>query len=305
MAFDLTDLALFVAVCDAGSITRGAARIGLSLPSASVRVRRMEAAAGGPLFERRHRGVEPTPAGRTVLHHARLVGEQTRRLALELADLRRGVGGHVRILSNTAALSEVLPQRIGAYLRDRPWVRIDFEERLSGEIVDDIRKARADIGIIAAGPDTAGLREIPFASDELVVVMPPDDPLAALPAVPFPRLFERAMIGLTGDTPLYGFLAAQAAASGGQLYYRLRLRGFGDICQVVAEGIGVSVVIRSAAERYAGAAPLTIRPLDADWAKRTLLMVVNPGLRPSPAAVDFVAAMRRARPEEGDHGSTA
>lgn len=293
MAFDLTDLSLFVAVCDAGSITRGAAQVGLSVPSASVRIRRMEDVAGGPLLERRHRGVEPTPAGRTVLHHARLVGEQVRRLTLELADLRQGVGGHVRILSNTAALSEVLPRRIGAYLRDRPWVRIDFEERLSGEIVDDIRNARADIGIIASGPDTAGLREIPFGSDELVVVMPPDDPLAALPAVPFPSLFERALIGLTGGSPLYGFLAAKAAVSGGELYFRLRLRGFGDICQVVAEGIGVSVVIRSAAERYTGAAPLTIRPLDAAWAKRTLLMVVNPRIHPSPAAVDFVEAMRQ------------
>ncbi len=296
MVFDLTDLKLFVAVCDAGSITQGAARVGLSLPSASVRIREMEAAAGVALFERRHRGVEVTLAGRTVMHHARLVGEQVRRLDRELADLRRGVGGHVRILSNTAALSEVMPRRIGAYLRDRPWVRIDFEERLSGEIVDDIRNARADIGIIAAGPDTSGLREIPFASDELVVVMPPDDPFVALPSVPFASLFERELIGLTGGTPLYGFLAAKAAASGGQLYYRLRLRGFGDICQVVAEGIGVSVVIRSAAERYAGDAPLTIRPLDADWAKRVLLMVVNPRIRSSPAAADFVDAMRQADP---------
>ena len=292
MRFDLTDLRLFVAVCDTGSITGGAGRVGLSLTSASVRIRQMEEEIGARLFERRHRGVEPTLAGRSVLHHARQIGEQVQRLHAELADHRRGVSGHVRVLSNTAALSEVLPQRLGAYLRARPWVRIDLEERPSGEIVADIRRGRAEIGIIAAGPDTAGLTEIPFASDELVVVAAPGDPLAALPAVPFPALFERAFVGLTSGTPLHVFLSDKAAAEGGQLFYRLRLRSFDDICRVVAEGIGVSVVTRSAAERCAAALALAILPLDAAWAQRTLLMVVSGRL--SPAAADFVAAMRAA-----------
>ena len=73
MHFDLTDLRLFTAVADEGSITAGAARSGLALASASARVRRMEAALGAALLERGRRGVQLTPAGFALAHHGRLV----------------------------------------------------------------------------------------------------------------------------------------------------------------------------------------------------------------------------------------
>jgi len=61
--FDLTDLRLFAAVVEEGSITAGASRAGISLPSASARVKEMEEALGTALLERHRRGVRPTPAG--------------------------------------------------------------------------------------------------------------------------------------------------------------------------------------------------------------------------------------------------
>ena len=73
MHFDLTDLRLFAAIAETGSITAGAERTGLALASASARVRGMETALGAPLLERGRRGVRPTPAGQTLLHHARRV----------------------------------------------------------------------------------------------------------------------------------------------------------------------------------------------------------------------------------------
>ena len=85
MHFDLIDLRLFLHVVETGSITAGAARSGLALASASARVRGMEEQAGVALLERGRRGVEPTPAGRALLHHARLVGQHE---TAWLSDLR-------------------------------------------------------------------------------------------------------------------------------------------------------------------------------------------------------------------------
>jgi molybdate transport repressor ModE-like protein len=103
MHFDLVDLRLFLHVAEAGSITAGAEQAGLSLASASARVRGMEEQAGASLLERGHRGVELTPAGRTLLHHARLVTGQMERMRGELGEYARGLKGHVRLLANTAA----------------------------------------------------------------------------------------------------------------------------------------------------------------------------------------------------------
>ena len=62
MHFDLTDLGLFAAVIEEGSITAGASRASISLPSASARLKGMEEMLGTPLLERHRRGVWPTPA---------------------------------------------------------------------------------------------------------------------------------------------------------------------------------------------------------------------------------------------------
>src|SRR3954454_25010786 len=105
MHFDLTNLRLFAAVAEEGSITAGAARAGLALASASARVRGMEEALGAPLLERGRRGERPTRAGLALAHHARLVLEQVERLRGELREhARGGLRGHVRLLSNPAAL---------------------------------------------------------------------------------------------------------------------------------------------------------------------------------------------------------
>jgi molybdate transport repressor ModE-like protein len=73
LRFDLVDLRLFLHVAEADSITHGAARAGMALASASERIRAMEDALGAPLLERNRRGVRLTPAGSTLVHHARTV----------------------------------------------------------------------------------------------------------------------------------------------------------------------------------------------------------------------------------------
>ena|ERR1700759_3244039 len=63
MAYDLTDLELFLQVVDQGSITQGAEHTHLSLASASARITAMEKALGAKLLDRHRRGVVPSPTG--------------------------------------------------------------------------------------------------------------------------------------------------------------------------------------------------------------------------------------------------
>src|SRR3954470_17948621 len=109
----------------------GAAPSGLALASPSARVQGMEAQAAVALLERGRRGVEPTPAGRALLHHARLVTGQVERMRGELGEYTRGLKGHVRLLANTAAAAEFLPEILAAFLAANPNVDIDLDERPS------------------------------------------------------------------------------------------------------------------------------------------------------------------------------
>src|ERR1700752_568320 len=121
MRFDLTDLSLFRRAVEAGSITGGAERANLALAAASTRIRNMEEELGAPLLIRARRGVTPTQAGRTLLQHARTMLAQAERLREDLGAFAGGLTGQVRVLSNTNALTEFLPESLSAFLAAHPY----------------------------------------------------------------------------------------------------------------------------------------------------------------------------------------
>jgi DNA-binding transcriptional LysR family regulator len=164
MRFDLTDLKLFVHIADSGSITAGAALMHLALPSASARVRGMEEALNVPLLQRGRRGAEPTEAGRTLLQHARIILRQVDDMQADLAQFATGLKGQVRLLCNTSAMTEFLPDALAAFLAAHPQLSINLEERLSRDIVQAVADGAADIGIITDAVDRAALQTFPSAT---------------------------------------------------------------------------------------------------------------------------------------------
>src|SRR4029077_2605662 len=185
MRFDLTDLRLFLHVVEAGSITRGAERMHLAIAAASTRIRNMEATLGTPLLHRERQGVQPTEAGRTLLHHARVLLQQAERMRGDLAEYAAGLRGQARLMAYHNAVPEFRPEPLSAFLAAHPQVNIDLEEKLSDEIVAAVADGTADIGIVAGTVEVAGLEVLPFRIDRFVLVVATNHPLSALEQVAF------------------------------------------------------------------------------------------------------------------------
>jgi molybdate transport repressor ModE-like protein len=276
MHFDLVDLRLFAAVAETGSITAGAARAGLALPSASARVRGMEEALGAPLLLRGRRGAQPTAAGHALAHHARLVLAQMEQLRGELREhARGGLRGEVRLLSNTAALEEFLPDALAAWLAANPGITLELEERPSHEVALAVVEGRADAGVLADWAGLDGLECLPFRRDRLCLVVPRGHPLAGRRHLAFAEALEEDFIGLPRGSALAEHLAAQAARLGHALRPRLRLRGFDAICRLVEGGAGVAVVPEAAARRCRRGMAIRALPLTDAWADRRLVICVR------------------------------
>jgi molybdate transport repressor ModE-like protein len=275
MRFDLTDLRLFLHVAECGSITRGAERANLALASASARIRQMEEELGVPLLARARRGVALTPAGHALLHHARLVHQQLERMRGELGSYARGLKGHVRLLSNTAALSEFLPGPLASFLAEHPNVDVDLEERLSYEIVEAVAQGRADAGIVADAVDLADLETFPFRTDQLVAVLPAKHRLARRQALDFRALLDEEFVGLSESSALQEYLAQHAARAGRPLKFRVRLGSFDAICRMIAEGVGVGIVPEAAAKRWRRSLAMRAIRLSDPWALRQLTICVR------------------------------
>ena len=275
MHFDLTDLRLFLHVAEAGSITGGAARSGLALASASARVRGMEAQAGVALLERGRRGVLPTPAGRALLHHARLLTRQVERMRGELGEYARGLKGHVRLLANTAAMAEFLPEALATFLAANPNVDVDLDERPSTDAARAVAEDLADLGVIADHADLSGLESFPFRTDRLVLVVPPGHALAGRGRIAFAEALGEDFVGLTGDSALHRHLEGHAARAGGRMRLRARVRGLDVACRMVALGAGVAIVPEAAARRWRHGRALAVVRLQEPWAERRLLAIVR------------------------------
>ena len=293
MRFDLTDLRLFLNTAEAQSITHGAQRTNLALASASARIRGMEEVLGTPLLERQRRGVKPTAAGCALLHHARLVLQQMERMRGELGAYGRGLKARLRLLSNTAGLTEFLPEALAAYLAAHPNVAIDLEERPSAEIVPAIAEGLADLGIVADVVDLGDLETFPFRTDRLVLITPRGHRLARRRSLAFREALAEDFIGLGNGSALQDYLSAHAARAGHALELRVRVSCFDAVARMVEQGVGVAVVPETAARRCAHSMAIaTVRLSDA-WSLRQLTLCVRRGDALSPQAQQLVAHLRR------------
>src|SRR5690606_38922846 len=137
----------------------------------------------------------------------RIALRQQEQMWSELSEYAHGLKGHLRIMSNTASLTEFLPDALANFLEIYPNINIDLEERLSYEIVFALLEGAADVGILADTVDTSGLDSFPFHSDHLMLVTSKEHPLSTKEAVYFAEALDYDFIGLEEGSALQAHLA--------------------------------------------------------------------------------------------------
>ncbi len=166
--FPLEALLTWAVVVEQGGVGRAAEQLGISQPAVTARLRRLAEAAGGPLFVRTRKGLEPTATGARLLPLARALGR-----ILELATKGEA---KIRIAASQTAAAFHLPPRLARV----PALGFELVPTNSQEALSRVREGRAELAVIEGPPPLEGedLTLYPFARDELVLVAPRDHPLA-------------------------------------------------------------------------------------------------------------------------------
>lgn len=284
---DPFDLQLFAAVVEHGTITAAAGAMGLSLAAASTRLKALEHRVGAALLARSKAGARPTDAGRALVRQAHRVLAEIDSLHVEMAAFGHGLRGRIRLMCNTAASTEALSDRLGRFLAGHPDTDVDLQELSSDAVLEALRGGAADVGIVADYVDTSGLLARDWLDDELVAVLPARRSgrhAAAAVTLRFSQLLAQPFVGLPEHRGLSRFLQQQAARSGLVPRHRVRLGSFDAVIRLVAAGVGVAVMPRSAAERW-HAPGVRVAALSDAWARRRLLLCTTahtdalPGVR--------------------------
>ncbi|MET0179641.1 MAG: LysR family transcriptional regulator [Novosphingobium sp.] len=144
-------LRTYLAVCREGSISAAARRLGISQPSVSVAIAQLERAIGAILFDRTHAGVVLSPEGHALRRRAHALEALLRDAEEEIALVKAGARGPLRVGGTPGALVSLLPDAIGRFERMHGPFALHVLERGDRDLVGMLRKGEIELAIVTTG----------------------------------------------------------------------------------------------------------------------------------------------------------
>ena len=302
---DLTSLELFSTVCDTRSIAKAAEQAHLVSSAISKRLVQLEEDFGMPLLLRKRHGVEPTPAGETLLAHTRGLLDSLRRLERDMAAHAVGVKGLVRVMASASVMAEHLADDAAAFLKvpAHQGIQLDIEEGNSAAVVRAVREGQAALGLCWDATDLQGLVCRPYRTDHLAVVVPAAHPLAARERVAFEDTLDFEHVGMPAPNVVKLMMQRAAAIAGKALNYRVVVSSFEASLKVVQADLAISVMPQEfAVGALSKGSTLKVVPLTDPWALRRFVVChADESLLPRAAQLlaQFLSGVERAPLEAG------
>src|SRR5689334_6250155 len=273
---DTDSLAALLEIADTGSFSAAAARLHLSQPAISKRIKALEERVGSALFDRIGRRVQLTEAGRTLLPYARRVREDLEDGRRALSHLAREVRGRLTIGTSHHIGLHRLPPVLKAFAHDHPDVDLDIQFMDSEIACQAVLAGKLELGIVTLPTAPLdGLETKRIWDDPLAVVVSPEHPLAARKRVTLAELARHPAVLPDEATYTHRIIKAELAKHAVAPRVRLATNYLETLKMLVGIGLGWSVLPRSMLDdsvralRIPGFAPG--RTLGAVWhRKRTL-----------------------------------
>jgi DNA-binding transcriptional LysR family regulator len=290
----LEDLRVFCEVARRGSFTGAAEACGYTQSGVSRRIAALERASGGPLFRRRARGVQPTPAGEVLHLHAVALLDALAAAVDAVCAVRDGTGGRLRIGSFATASAALVPVALADLRRAAPAVVATVTEALSWELAASLRAGLLDVAVVSdypsGDPPLDGVDLEHLCDDPMMVALPADHRLAGEPEVDLGELAGDTWIEagrLAADATT---LHAAAARAGFVPRTDVTVPGWTAKQGFVAAGLGVTLVPLLAAG--AMRPDIVLRPVRDRLARRRVFIARPAGAPALAAAERFAGALR-------------
>ncbi len=294
---NLETLRTFVEVVDRGSQSAAARHLGISQPAVSKQLQRLEAELDASLLARDRPGEQAlTPAGERVLAFARETLVRADQLARDLAALQAEVRGLVRVAASTIPGEYLLPGLLAGLRSAYPMVQARLTIAGTSDVAAKLVSGEADVGFLGAAVHHPGLCLEPFGSDEVVVAVPQDHPLAGQTAVSLTELAKQSLILRESGSGTRLSVEAALARQGQSLppeATALVLGSTAAVIQAVEQGLGVGFVSSRAAAHSTAAGRLACLRLEGVDLRRSLYLARPsrpPGSRAIQAFLDFARA---------------
>jgi LysR family hydrogen peroxide-inducible transcriptional activator len=283
MAMNLRDLRYLLAVAEQGHFGRAAEACGISQPTLSVQLRKLEDELGVALFERSSKAVTPTAACDRLIGHVRAAVAEADAILAVARTLRDPLAGRFRLGIIPTLAPYLLPLVFAPLRAALPALEVEPWEDQTAALLERLRTHELDAALLATELDGPDLASRPLFAEPFLAALPPEHPLAGRAVVEEAELARDILVLADGHCLRDQALAAcgQSGALGGTL----RAASLSTLLNMVAAGYGTTLIpgLAAGAAEDAG---IVLRPLAAE-AGRTVRIAWRARF-PRRAAVDAV-----------------
>lgn len=248
MHLTLRQLKVFESVARRLNYTRAAEELHLTQPAVSMQVKQLEDQLGVALFEQLGKRIHLTDAGHEVLGYARTITQQLDELEGILNRLKGLSGGRLRIAVATTA-NYFIPTLLGAFSRRYPDVTVSLDVTNRETLLRDLAENTVDLVIMGQPPAELDVEAQAFMDNPLIVVAPPDHPLADKKRIPLSRLQEETFLVRESGSGTRIAMERFFAERGMRLKTGMEVGSNEAIKQSVQAGLGLGLLSRVTIEQ--------------------------------------------------------
>ncbi|MDA8421501.1 MAG: LysR substrate-binding domain-containing protein [Pseudomonadota bacterium] len=257
MNVTLRQMKVFESVARNLSYTRAASELFLTQPAVSMQIRQLERQLGVSLFERVGKRVHLTEAGKEVYQYSRSIAQTLDEMETLLADLKGLGSGRLRI-SVASTANYLVPSLLAEFHRHYPGITVSLDVTNRESLIGQLRDNTVDIVIMGQPPAGLDVDARAFMENPLVVVAPPDHPLAREKNVPLERLREEVFLVREPGSGTRIAMERFFAERGIQLKTGMEVGSNEAIKQSVQAGLGLGLLSRATIEQELALKRLTV-----------------------------------------------
>ncbi len=246
---NLRRLDYFLAVAEERHFRRAAERLRVAQPALSVQIAKLEREVGTPLLARNRRGVELTPAGRTLQARTRELVPSLHDAFAEAAAVGLGRAGRVTIGFVGSSAYELLPRVLRQAERALPEVQIALREMASPQQFEALAAGRIDLGVARLPSPSRALSSARIVAEPYIVALPVGHALTRSAAIAARALDGLPLVTLPPVAAvLRDAILAELAEAGAGPRIVDEVSDMTTILGLVAAGRGVALVPASVAK---------------------------------------------------------
>tara|TARA_B100000579_G_C22834048_1_gene857604 strand:+ start:1830 stop:2786 length:957 start_codon:yes stop_codon:yes gene_type:complete len=297
LPFTLDQLRILRAIVDEGSFKKAADSLYVTQPAVSLQIQNLEKQLEITIFDRGGRKAQLTEAGKLLINYCEKILGQCQEACKAIDDLNNLQGGSLIVGASQTTGTYLMPRMIGLFRQKYPLVAVKLQIHSTRRTGWSVANGQIDLAIIG-GQLPIELNEmldvIPYANDEIALVLPPSHPLASKNSLPKEDLYRLSFVTLDAQSTTRKVVDQLLVSSGldvQRLRIEMELNSFEAIKNAVQSGLGAAFLPVVSIERELSAGTIHKQTVDDLEVKRKLKLITNPSRYSSRAADAFIKSV--------------